>query len=165
MMIRKRGFTLIELLIVLLVFVIFTALATQTFLSTLRGTSKTQVTNAVKEEASYAMSIIQRALYPATGVTCQQGTRVNYYDQIGNQSYFSCEQIGDSGYIASGSANARLTSGEVGVTTCSVTCIQLGGNTAAVELDVTFKRSGSDLLRRPEEKAQVQLRNRVLLRN
>lgn len=142
---------------------VIVAVANQVFFSTLRGSGKSEVTGNVKEEANYAMSVIERALHSASSVVSCDGTSVNYLDTNGRQSSFSCRDIGDAGYVAS--ASARLTSGKAAVASCSITCSEESGVTTAVLFDLTFRQAGSGLGLRPEEKAVYDLKTRVLLRN
>lgn len=160
---KSSGTTLFELLIVLTVFVIVVAIANQVFFSTLKGSSKSEVTSFVKQEANYAASVIERALHSASSVVSCDGTSVTYLDADGRQTSFSCENVGDAGYVASGSA--RLTSDKVAVASCSFSCSSDSGVTTAVILDMFFRQAATGAGLRPEEKSLYQLKTRVLLRN
>lgn len=160
---KSSGTSLFELLIVLTIFVVVVAVANQIFFSTLRGSSKSEVTSKVKQEANYAMSVVERALHSASSVVSCGGQNITYFDADGRQSSFSCQNVGDNGYIASGSA--RLTSDQVTVSACNIVCSQETGVTTSVILDLTFRQGGQQAGRRVEEKATYDLKTRVLLRN
>lgn len=156
----KKGFSLIEILVVLSVFILLVFISNQIFFSTLRGTSKTQAITTVKQNGNYAVSIVQRALYNSKGLISCTADRVNYYDADGKQTFFSCSQLGtDNAYIASDSA--RLTSEDVRVANCAVSCKL---TTAPQEVELNFTLEKRDAIR-IQEKAAFDFKTRVVLRN
>lgn len=160
---KCRGTSLFELLIVLTLFVIVVGVANQVFFSTLRGSGKSEVTALVKQEANYAASVIERALHSANSVVSCESRKVTYLDPTGRQATFSCEDVGSQGYVASGSA--RLTSENVVVTACSISCSTESGVTTAVLFNMSFAQARGGAGLRPEEKSTYDLQTRVLLRN
>lgn len=161
-MTKNRGTSLFELLVVLTIFLIVVAAANQVFFTTLRGSKKSEVTSSVKQEANYAMSVIERALHSANSIVSCDDQTVTYLDADGRQSSFSCQNVGDNGYVASGSA--RLTSEAITVTACSVSCVVENGWNSVL-FDLNFREAGLQIGRRLEEKAIYDLKTRVLLRN
>lgn len=158
----KKGFSLIEILVVLSVFVLLVFISNQIFFSTLRGTSKTQATTAVKQNGNYAVSVIQRSLRNSKRLVSCTATfeRVDYYDADGNQTFFSCVGVGtEDAYIASGSA--RLTSEDVKVTACTISC-KVSAVPQETEINFTLEKKGAA---RVEEKAAFDFKTRVVLRN
>lgn len=160
---KSRGTSLFELLVVLTIFVIVVAAANQVFFTTLRGSKKSEVTSTVKQEANYAMSVIERALHSASSIVNCNARDITYLDADGRQGSFSCQGVGDSGYIASSSA--RLTQDSVAVTACNFSCPSESGVTTSVIINMTLRQARGGAGLRPEEKSQLQLQTRILLRN
>lgn len=161
---RKNGFTILEILVVLSLFVLIALLANQVFFSALRGTSKSDATTLVKQSGNYALSVMQRNLYNSRGITGCSSDRVTYLDADGNQTYFLCVPAAGTatdGYIASGSA--RLTTEDVVVTSCSVTCSPSLPETPR-EVSVLFELKRA-IGERVEEKSTLPFQTRVVLRN
>lgn len=135
----KKGISLIEILVVVTVFTILGILATRAVLLTLRGTNRSASTVNVRENLSYALSIMERQLRNSQSVSpCPNSdtTTVNYTDIGGITTSFSCQSVGPTGYVASGSA--RLTSDQVAITTCSIVCSQgAGGLPDTVNISLT----------------------------
>lgn len=121
------GISLIETLIVIGVFAVLGILSTSAVLLSLQGSKKGDVQIKVRENLDYAISIIERQLRNAGSVsplTCSGAplSVINYRDSNNISTSFSCVTTSSDGYVASGSANLRLTSEEIKVTTCSFTC-------------------------------------------
>ena len=117
---KTNGFSLVEMLIMITLFVILVTVSTQSIILSVRASRKTEAMSRVQENLSYALSVIERNLYNAKGVTCPNPnpTRLDYEDSLGAPASFSCDLT--NYYVASGSA--RLTSSEVQVSSCSFTC-------------------------------------------
>lgn len=160
----KKGFTLLEILVVLSLFVLVSLLANQVFFSALRGTSKSDATTLVKQNGNYALSVMQRNLYNSRGITGCSSGRIIYLDADGNPAYFLCvvaEGTATDGYIASGSA--RLTTDDVAVTSCSMTCSpSLPETPREVSISFELKKAVGE---RVEEKSVLPFQTRVVLRN
>lgn len=134
----KNGFTLLEMLVVLAVFSILAIISSQTVIITLQGSKKSESLGKVKENLDYAIATMERQIRNATNVSCPSTTRIDYKDQNGISTYFSCSDVGSAGYIASGSA--RLTSTDVTISSCAITCTQTDPKiTPYVTLDITAK--------------------------
>lgn len=155
----KRGFSLFELLIVLSLFVILALLAGQVFFAALRGTAKTEVVRDVRQNAGFAVSVMERQLRNALKVESCDGTQVTYLDQDGFSTSFSCVGGTDS-YIASG--GARLTTPDVVVPSCSITCPVVSGTASVIEIDFSLEQKSGI---RAEETAAYSVSTRVILRN
>jgi hypothetical protein len=90
-------------------------------------------------------------------------SNIAFYDQIGTLTQFSCQGLEtDDGFIASSTANIRVTSPKVNIVTCEFTC-QPGavGGTDSILMVV----SGVDTENAGIESARVDLQTQVNLRN
>lgn len=157
---QSGGFALLEMLVVLSIFGLVVALASQIFFSALRGTVKTEALTRVKQNGNYALSVMQRALRNSKGnIECSDQS-VTYSDALGNRTSFSCLGAGGSdGYIASGSA--RLTGSDVRVSSCVITCAPA---ILPREVEISITLEGKDSFR-AEEKVSLPFYTRVTLRN
>lgn len=163
----KSGFSLIEILVVLAIFSILAIVVTQGIFVTLRSARKSETTSRVKENLAYATAVMERQLHNASEVTpCPNTspTRLDYKDEDGKTSYFSCQSVGPSGYVASGSASIRLTSDSVSVTSCSFACATPApgvDSPPSVDINIT----ASDAVTLGVEGAQVTTSTKVFLRS
>lgn len=128
-----KGFSLIEILVVVAIFAILAAIASQSTIFSLRGARKSDSTIKVRENLNFALSIIERQLRNARAVTPCSGPSItlstlNYTDQYGISTSFSCNSIipSGNGYIASGAG--RLTNSDIAITQCYFVCSQESTN-------------------------------------
>ncbi len=158
----ENGVSLIEILVVVTIFAVLGILATRAVLLTLRGTNRSTATVKVRENLNYALAVMERQLRNAQNVSpCPNvdTTTLNYTDVDGNTSSFSCQSIGPSGYVASGSA--RLTSSDVGITCCSIVCAAgTGGGLDSVNISLVAK----DVKNVGSESAQATANTQIFLR-
>ncbi len=159
--VKNSGISLVELMFVVTIFVVVALLINQVLFATFRGSSKSAVGTNVKQNANHAVAIMDRALHSAASILSCNNNIVTYLNSEGVTTSFSCVNVGDSGYVASGSA--RLTSPDVTVSSCNITC-EGEGSPNAVVIDMTLRQTGGAGLR-PEEKGSFSVRTRVLLRN
>lgn len=129
----RFGFSLIEILVVVSIFAILAAIATQTTVFSLRGARKSDSTIKVRENLNFALSIIERQLRNARAVSPCPGSStplftLNYTDQYDIPTSFSCNNIvpTGNGYIASGAG--RLTNSDIAITQCYFVCSQSSTN-------------------------------------
>lgn len=154
----SRGFTLIEILVVLTIFTVIALVANQILFSTLRGSAKSEVTARVKREGERVMSVMERLLHNSRSIVSCGPAQITYKDLAGVQSSFSCQ----SGAVYRDTG--ILTSSDVDVVACSVTCETVGGVTKAVNIGLSLsERAASGL--RVQERARIDLQTKVLLRN
>jgi len=141
----NSGVSLIEILIVIAIFAILGILSTRAVLLSLQGSKKGDSQVKVRENLDYAVSVIERQLRNAGNITTCPNTDslvISYSDSNDILSSFSCVNVGDEGYIASGSA--RLTSEDVAVTSCSFLCTAgTGVNTPKVQIEIGAVDAGS----------------------
>ena len=129
------GISLVEIMVAVVVFTILGVLTTNVVFLTLRGTQKSQSIIKIREKMNYVVSIIQRQLRGAQKITTcpnTDTTMIEFSNEDGITSSFSCNDIGEEGYIASGSA--RLTSDDISITSCSFLCEEEAGNPAVILL-------------------------------
>lgn len=120
----SRGVSLLEILVVITIFAVLGVLVTRSVLLTLRGARRSEATLRIRENVNYAQSVIERQLRNANSVSpCPNPdpTILNYLDENGNPSTFSCVGLNTQDtFIASGSA--RLTNPSVKFIDCSISC-------------------------------------------
>ncbi len=141
----QKGYTLVELLAVTAIIVIISGLIIGVLYSTLRGGSKTKVTNDVAQNGNYALSVISNTALLADDVIALDGSPVSnctaptttpaksieFRQADGSTVEFSCDLATSS--IASTSANVKTylmdnNSVKVDPSTCSFTCSQSNNN-------------------------------------
>lgn len=139
---NQQGLSLIEVLIAITIFAILGAIISSSLILTVQGTKKSESQIRVRENLNYAVTVIERNLRNASRIdTCPTSgtaTVLNYQDQYGVPTSFSCLDIGGvGGRLASGSS--RLTSNAVKLTKCTFICEYPAGTAkpAMVTVDVT----------------------------
>lgn len=157
---NKKGFSLIEVLVVLSIFVLIAIIANQLLFPVFRGSEKTSAAIIVKQNGNYAISVIQRELYNARQVSLCVGNEVSYFNADGQSVLLSCPAPGVSGGILLGLRS--LTSPEVEVESCAITCLPTSPPYKQVGIVFTLKKAGAV---RVEEKASFDFRTSVTLRN
>lgn len=146
----QRGLSLIEILVVITVFAALGIIVTRSIILSLQGSQKSTGQVAIRENLDYATGVIERQLRNADSIVdCKDQPSnpllLNYVDQNGNQTSFSCVTPGASGYIASGSANLRLTSPSISVTSCSITCHPDPSNITPAYVDISLTAQPANL--------------------
>lgn len=129
--INIKGLSLIEILIVISIFAVIGLLSTRSIFLTLRGARKSESQVKVRENLNFALAVVERQIRNAEDVNCTASTTLLTYTALeGVQSTFSCVTTVVGGvtdkYIASGAG--RLTSTELTLSTCSITCTQATAN-------------------------------------
>jgi prepilin-type N-terminal cleavage/methylation domain-containing protein len=158
----KKGVSLIEMLVVVAIFAVLGILISRVILTTLRGSNKSNSLVKVRENLDYALAVMERQIRNADSVTTcpnPDHSRIDYRDGRGTATFFSCANIGPAGYVASGSA--RLTSSEIGITSCSFSCTPAVGR---VPPSVTINLIGEDPNSPGVEGAQVTVTTSIFLR-
>lgn len=162
--ILNSGLSLLEILIVITIFSVLGILITQSVVLTLRGSRKSESIIRIRENLDYSLNVIERQIRNASSVVpCPNAdtSRIDYYDQNGKASWFSCVNTGSTGsYIASGSA--QLTGAAVKIIGCSFRCTtNTMSNPDLVEVDLTV-RDGSTT---GAQGANVSASTQIYLRN
>lgn len=154
------GFSLFEMLIVITIFAVLGVLTSRIVLLSLRGVSKSSSLLSVRENLDFALSVIDRNIRNANSIVSCTDKQITYTDENGQTSTFSCREIGtSSGNIAS--ASAQLTSKDVNVTDCTITCnLDSSGNPPSVSIDLT----GVDVSHSGIESSKVTISSKIYLR-
>ncbi len=167
--IRKhhRGFTLIEVIVVLGIFAVISAMVPLIFSSILKNTNKSYLSGIVRQEGSYAVSVMESLLRNAEDVSgsCQTGmTSLKILDNGGQESEFICVDAGlAGGYIASNSA--RLTTTKVKLSDCSFNCESFGESLPKkIGIDFTLSQAAEGTLS-PENSFSMTFQSTVSIRN
>jgi prepilin-type N-terminal cleavage/methylation domain-containing protein len=138
----NHGFSLIELLIVIVIFSLLAVLATQMIFLTVRSSNKSKSLVEIRNNIDYAISVMERHLRNAEYVSpCPNSDTpqsIEYVDVYNNDGTFTCNNVGSGGYIASSSA--RLTSENVDITSCSLSCSREESDTPyLITIDIEAK--------------------------
>lgn len=153
---KQEGYTIVELLAVTAIFVIISGLIAGILYSTLRGGSKTRVTNDVSQSGNFALSVMSNTILSSENVTkinglpiddCTafpSGSSVELKTASGAYVTFAC--LNNSIASTSGNTTTYLVdSGDGGVVaipsqTCSFTCRQENNNSYANPIvDINFE--------------------------
>lgn len=125
----KKGFSVIELLVAISLFVTLSAVLIQSVVQSLGTSQKVGAESAVRDNLNFAGDVVVRNLRNAKSITsaCNgvSSNTITYQDQNSVAGSFTCV-TGQSPYLGSGSTNARLTSDDIILTTCRITCTQSG---------------------------------------
>jgi prepilin-type N-terminal cleavage/methylation domain-containing protein len=161
-----KGFSLIEMLIAIALFAIVAVITTQSLAASLKNSQKSEALSRARENADYAVSTMDRLLRNAQKITSCSSTVLTYNDEYGGLTTLSCESMSGQGYIASGSANIRLTSTEVDVNeNCTGTVFNCPGVPAGVPQTVIITVKVSDANLTGAEGAVVTSQTKINLRN
>jgi prepilin-type N-terminal cleavage/methylation domain-containing protein len=143
---KNEGMSLVEILVVISIFAILGMIVTSSIVLTLQGTRKSESVIKTRENLNYSLSIIERSIRNANSIPICSGSAtniINYLDQNGNPSSFSCVNVGSAdSYIASGSA--RLTTNAIKIVNCSFTCTESDSiKPPLITIDITAKDTSS----------------------
>ena len=158
----KKGISLIEMLIVVAIFAVLGVIISRVILTTLRGSSRSDNLVKVRDNLDYALSVMERQIRNAESVSpCPNSdtTRIDFRDSNGIAAYFACTNVGAGGYVASGSA--RLTSDQVAITACSLTCSPAAGR-VPTSVDISLEARGAN--QTGIERAVVTAATKIFLR-
>ncbi len=133
---KTGGFTLVEVLVGTAVFVMLTILVVQIVLTSLRSSARSNFQITIRQNLDFAIGVMERQIRNAQEITaCTAPTALEYVDQYGNESTFSCIFGVESGYVASGSA--RLTGSDVVINACTFTCNGAPGEYTSVDISLS----------------------------
>lgn len=162
---NSKGFSLVEMLVVILIFAAVGILSTNAVSLTLRSSRKSESLLRVRESVNYSLSVIERhirnvgTIPSCTGVNAAS---ISYLTPDGQLGSFTCISPGVGGYIASGSANIRLTSNDISITSCVFKCTQVDLNNPPV---VRLSVSAEDATSIASEKGTVSTDIEIATRN
>ncbi|MCH7641077.1 prepilin-type N-terminal cleavage/methylation domain-containing protein [Patescibacteria group bacterium] len=158
---RQAGFSIVELLVVTMIFSILAVLTTQSIFLTLRGSRKSESLVAVRENVDYAFAIMERQIRNAQSIDCPDPVTLNYTDEHGASSSFTCETLGPDTYINSGSG--RLTNSEVTITCSSIFICDAGGGGVPPSVRIEISAQAAESF--GAEGAEITTSTRILLRS
>ncbi|KKW14525.1 MAG: hypothetical protein UY55_C0007G0001 [Candidatus Jorgensenbacteria bacterium GW2011_GWB1_50_10] len=159
---RTKGVSFIEILVVIAIFAILGILVARITVVTLRGTNRSDSLVKVRENMEFSLAVMERGIRNAEVVNpCPNPdtTVLNYSDADGVPTSFSCVNVGATGYVASGSA--RLTSDEIKITACSLSCSPGSGG---VNPSVTISLEAADARATGIEAAKASATTIIFLR-
>jgi len=158
-----KGVSFIEILVVIAIFAILGVLVARITVVTLRGTNRSDSLVKVRENMEFSLAVMERGLRNAEAVNpCPNPdtTVLAYSDADGVPTSFSCVNVGATGYVASGSA--RLTSDEIKITACSLSCSPSSGG--ATTPSVTISLEAADARATGIEAAKASATTKIFLR-
>ena len=163
---KKKGFTLIEMLVSVAILGTVGLISTQIFFTTLRGAGKADIIREVKQNGDYALTVIERMIRNASGVTSVcDGTTANSLtikNLDGNETSFQLS----GGQIASVSAtltgNGTLTGNKVAVNNLAFICLRTPGKPDVVNISFSVSQAGAGA--GPEEISAMNFQTTVSLR-
>ncbi len=152
---NTKGFTLIEMLIALAVFSMLGVMATVILVGALQGAKKAAAVALVKNEGSRVVNTMTQMLKYSTSVTACATNSITFQSRAdgSNPTIFSCT----SDSIASNSAN--LTSGNVEMTSCNISC---DAQLKQVNINFTLRMKNATFA---TEKANTTFETQIGLRN
>jgi prepilin-type N-terminal cleavage/methylation domain-containing protein len=161
-----RGYSLIEMLVVVFIFSILAIITTQSLVTSLRTTNKTENLGLVRENLDFAMNVMERSIRNAKDLDCASSNAftLNYTDEWGGYVNFTCDNTGD--FIASNSA--RLTSSDIMIVNCPGTPTAIFACTdgsPGVPDSVTITLIARDTKNAGAESSQVTTTTKVHLRS
>jgi len=157
------GFTLIEVLVVSSLLVVVVVIATGFLFASLSSSGKAEVTKEVRQNGSYALSVIESLILSSRSVNCPAeggGKEIEVTNNEGFVAIFLCDE--DSGKISSNGAN--LTGSSVFVSNCLFVCEKEEGKPTRVNLGFDVRQKSSVTLR-PAEKANMSFSSSVVTKN
>jgi prepilin-type N-terminal cleavage/methylation domain-containing protein len=155
----QQGFSLVEMLVVIFIFSILAIITTQAIATSLRSSQKSESIGKVRENVDFSISTMERLLRNAQNATCS-GSSMTYVDGNNQPGSFSC--MGSPAYIASGSANVRITGTDI-VVNCAETsfvCPPPSGAPQSITITVSATTAGVT----GPEAASVKSSTKMLLR-
>ena len=151
-----------EILVVVALFAIISIVAAQSLFTSLKGANKTDANSRVRENLDFALQIMSRHLHNAKQVTCSFSDRIDYIDPSSGAGSFYLNTSGSDSYIASASAQTRLTNSNVIVSSITFDCTD--SPTGNVPTSITITATGRDNLTTAADNASITTRTQVLLR-
>ena len=151
------GFTLIEVLIFISILVVILGICFSFLLITFSGSSKADALKEVKQNGSFALSLMEKFALSAKKVECYPNLlKVTMLDRTVTD--FICDGVKIS------SSSSSLTDGNVIVSNCVFTCTANPGTPAVVGISYTVETAGIGS-KRVSEKASLPFATKVIVRN
>ncbi|MGB9911061.1 MAG: PulJ/GspJ family protein [Microgenomates group bacterium] len=167
---KKNGFTLLEMMIVITILALIAVVGSGSFFSILRGSTKTKNLSLVKQNGDYALSVMERMIRNARSLkaptTSGPTDSILIVNPDGGETLFKCDSTTDPPTISSGSAS--LISNEVKVSSDCNTFFNVVLGRKELEstrIDISFTLVPNKEIERPEEKAEINFKTSVTMRN
>lgn len=159
---KQSGYSLLEVLVVLVIFSLLAIISSTAILLAIRGARKSDASARVRENVDFTVATMERQIRNASSITSCSTNSIVFDDSTFNPASFSCVNIGQAdGYVASGSANTRMTASEITITGCQFSCSDAQGtNPPAVNIDITAKDKNTT----GAESASFSISTQVVLR-
>ena len=156
------------MLVVITIFGIIAIAGSGIFFSVLKGSSKTNVANLVKQEGTYALIVMERMIRNSRGIvgscTAPMVDGITIANPDEGETTFLCASGATPLDSEISSNSASLISNLVKVDSCSINCISGQGiNPDVVEITFTLSQ-GSDTTER-EDIAEIEFNKKITLRN
>lgn len=156
----RQGFTFLEILVVMLITMIMVTVLSGMFFSILKGSAKSRIMADIKQNGSYALTVMERMARNAKSVLVNSSTKITIISQDNKPTIFECT----ADNISSNSGQL-IDSTRVKVASCSFVVIEgeLGRTPAAVTINFTLEQKVSP--GRAEDKSMMEFNSQVVLRN
>lgn len=175
----RNGFTIIELLVVMAIVVIISGVVGDAFFSSLKGGTKTTITNIAKESGDQAISTMENSIKGAvkispqclsgTGFTAQSAVTITNTDK--STTTYTCPatpgriEIQVIPVAPTPTVVQFITSNSVLVTGCSFSCIKQIDAPAILKINFTVIQKSPNATYRPEEQVTIPFETSVVMRN
>lgn len=155
----RNGFTLIEILVVMSVIVTIALISGNIFYSTLRTSSKTQVSTNLKQEGGYALTVMERMIRESKEITNCQSDQITVVYKDDEETTFVCDTtLPFPDQVASDSANYSVLIDSIDCDNFSFSC-----NQPQIGINFTLSKNPSNPL--PFSKSGVEFQTSVTARN
>jgi type II secretory pathway pseudopilin PulG len=140
------AFTIIEALVVIAVFSVISIIITQSLLTALKTSRKSDVQVGVRENINYIMSVMERRLRNADEINATStSTQINYTNETGNAANFTCQGLGTS-YGRVRDEDGQISSADIDVESCNFTYTPADTiNNVPQKVDITISAKGRDV--------------------
>jgi prepilin-type N-terminal cleavage/methylation domain-containing protein len=181
---HSRGFTLLELIVSIAAISLISVVLSQTFFTSLRSNTKTEVTKEVKQNGELALENLTRMVQNSANIvsvdtvcsdTGTNGQSLTLEDSAGNTTTLGCVLDSSSGTsitrLASTSATVSYLTGDhvtMGGTSCASSTLLFtcrGGTGAPTTISVSFNLAQAGTAVDQFEQASVAFQTSVTTRN
>jgi len=164
--VKAGGFTLIEMMVAISILGIVAVIVSGFLLTTLNGSGKAEVNKEVRQNGSYALSVMEGLILNAINVGCTAPPPTIYITDINGQvATISCDTTNLKIASSSAAGSVDLTASNVAVSNCNFTCTPLTGGPTKVDILFTVSQKTSGLTPRPNETMSIDFQSEVITRN
>lgn len=139
-----------EVLVGIVLFVMLGVIVSQSVISSLGSSRKVSASSLVRDNLNFAADGVVRNMRNARTVTSactgSASNTVSFTKMDGTTDSYTCVATG-GGYLAKGSSLSRLTSDDIILTSCSITCLRPSiALPPVIEIRMSGRLNGSDPL-------------------